>query len=60
MNTIGTSSGRKERYGCGGLSRMCPVGPYAEVYQSWNSGTLENGPAVGEQLLVKITSNSGC
>jgi hypothetical protein len=30
------------------------------VNQSWNAETLGNGPAVGEQLLSKMMSSSGC
>jgi hypothetical protein len=60
VKTIGTSSGRKGRFGCGDLFRSCLRGPYEEVNQSWNSETPENGPAVGEQVLSKMMSSSGC
>jgi len=62
VNTMGTLSGRKERYGCVGMSltSIFLSRPNVEVNQSWNSETLEKGPAVGEQVSVKIMSNSGC
>jgi hypothetical protein len=62
VNTMGKLSERKERYGCVGMSLTSTSlsRPYVEVNQSWNSETLEKGPAVGEQVSVKIMSNSGC
>jgi hypothetical protein len=60
VNTIGTLSGKKERYGCGDASWTFRVGPYAVVNQSWKIEMLSNGPAVGESLSVKMMSNSGC
>ena len=60
VKTTGTSSARECRYGCGCLFSSCLRGPYEEVNQSWNSETVENGPAVGEQLLSKVMSSSDC
>ena len=60
VNTMEILSARNERYGCGDRSWTFLRGPNAVVNQSWKIETLSNGPAVGEELPMKMVSNSGC